>query len=106
MKIVEYVTQLGSDGRRRTRHVRIDNRIIEFVVQYEIQIENKWYPVIRYDTAHGFAHKDKMSYSGEVTKEELPFSEYNLALTYAEKDLKDNWKVYRENFLKEMRKNE
>ncbi len=101
MKVVEYVTPLGSDGRRRTRHVRIGNTIIEFVVQYEIKLKNRWYPVVRYDTAHGFAHKDKLSYRGDVTKERLPFDDLNLALTYAEKDLKDNWQKHRDDFLKE-----
>ncbi len=101
MKIVEYVTPSGSDGRRRTRHVRIDSNIIEFVVQYEVEFKNKWYPVVRYDTAHGFAHKDTLFYKGVVKKETLPFNDLNLALTYAEKDLKDNWQKYKENFLRE-----
>ncbi len=71
MKIVEYITPLGSDGRRRIRHVRIGGNIIEFVVQYELIIKSEWYPVIRYDTSHGFAHKDMLSYKGYVKKEKL-----------------------------------
>lgn len=106
MKIVEYVTPLGFDGRRRTRHLREHNNIIEFVVQYELNIKNKWYPVVRYDTAHGFAHKDILSYTGNVRKERLPFDDFNLALTFAEKDLKDNWQKYKEHFLKEVKDNE
>ena len=102
MKIVEYVTPLGIDGRRRTRHVRIGSKIIEFVVQYEIKINNEWYPIVRYDTSHGFAHKDRLSYKGDVIKEEVPFNDFNLALTFAEKDLKDNWQKYKEHFLKEV----
>ncbi len=46
-------------ARRRTRHIRDQNSIIEFVVQYEIEIKNNWYQVVRYDTAHGFAHTTK-----------------------------------------------
>lgn len=106
MKIVEYVVPLGLDGRRRTRHVRTGNTIIEFVVQYEIGVRNKWYAVIRYDTAHGFAHKDMISYRGDVSKERLPFDDLNLALTYAEKDLKENWQKYRNDFLKEIKAHE
>ncbi|MEW6419926.1 MAG: hypothetical protein AB1480_17730 [Nitrospirota bacterium] len=56
----------------------------------------------QYDTAHGFAHKDVLTFSGKVAKHKLPFSDYNLALTFAEKDLKENWLKYRENFLKEV----
>ncbi len=106
MKIVEFVTPLSFNGRRRTRHVRIGSTIIEFVVQYEIKINEEWYPVVRYDTSHGFAHKDILSYRGETTKEELPFNDFNLALTFAEKDLKDNWQKYRELFLKEVKESD
>ncbi len=45
-----------------------------------------------------------LPWQGEATKEELPFDDYNLALTFAEKDLRDNWQEYRENFLKEVNK--
>lgn len=106
MKIVEYVTPLGFGGRRRTRHIRGDNKIIEFVVQYEINIKNRWYPVVRYDTAHRFAHKDILSFKGDVKKEILPFHDFNLALTFAEKDLKDNWQKHRERYLKEVEEND
>jgi hypothetical protein len=50
-----------------------------------INIKNKWYQVVRYDTAHGFAHKDILPYKGDVRKEKLPFNDLNLALTFAEK---------------------
>jgi hypothetical protein len=106
LKIVEFVTPLGFDGRRRTRHVRINGKVIEFVVQYEIKISEEWYPVVRYDTSHGFAHKDTLSYRGETIKEKLPFNDFNLALTFAEKDLKDNWQKYRELFLKEVKESD
>jgi hypothetical protein len=36
----------------------------------------------------------------------LPFDDFNLALTFAEKDLKDNWQKYKENFLKEVKDND
>lgn len=106
MRIIEYVTPLGNDGRRRTRHIRIGNNIVEFVVQYELEIKREWYPVVRYDSSHGFAHRDKISPKGAVIKEELPFTDFNLALTFAEKDLRDNWQKYRGYFLKEMKKND
>jgi hypothetical protein len=106
MKIVEYVTPLGLDGRRRTRHTREYNNVVIFLVQYELNIKGKWYPVVRYDTAHGFAHKDILSFKGEARKERLPFNDFNLALTFAEKDLRYNWKEYRENFLTEVNTND
>ena len=72
------------------------------MTQYELLIKGKWFPVVRYDTAHGFAHKDVLAFNGTATKYELPFTDYNVALTFAEKDLKENWLIYRENFLKEV----
>ena len=102
MKITEYVIPLGYDGRRRTYHKRLGQDIIEFMIQYEVFIKGKWYPVVRYDTAHGFTHKDVLAFNGTVTKYELPFADYNVALTFAEKDLKENWLIYRENFLREV----
>ncbi|MDL1964286.1 MAG: hypothetical protein LWW98_08155 [Deltaproteobacteria bacterium] len=32
-----------------------------FRVQYETKINQIWYPVVRYDTAHGFAHRDLLN---------------------------------------------
>jgi RNA-splicing ligase RtcB len=67
-------------------------------VQLEVFIEGEWHPVIRYDCAHGYAHVDRYNIHGETRKEEilLAFAE---ALTAAEEDLEQNWKVYRERFL-------
>jgi len=47
LRIIEYVAPLGPDGRRRTRHVRAGSRIVEFVVQYELEVNKEWYPVVR-----------------------------------------------------------
>lgn len=40
-------------------------------------------PVIRYDTAHGFAHIDRIYPDGQIEKQPLYFDNYNLAFTYA-----------------------
>ena len=84
------------------RHVRLRGQVIEFLVQYEVRIAGEWNPVVRYDTAHGFAHKDILHRTGKADKEVLPFADYNLALIYAENDLRKNWKQYREAFLQEV----
>ena len=47
---------LGNDSRIRHFHARIGQQVLEFVVQLEILTEGRWKPVVRYDTAHGFAH--------------------------------------------------
>ena len=102
MKVVEYVAPLGSDGRRRVRHVRVQGRIVEFMVQYEIKIGGEWHPVVRYDTAHGFAHQDILHWRRPAEKRDLPGRDYNLTLSFAEDDLRRNWNAYRERFMREV----
>ena len=100
-KEVEYVVRLGKTDRYRSRHIRKQGRIVRFVVQYETQIGEKWHAVVRYDTAHGMAHRDLLTRAGEVTKIPIFTRGYNEALTFAENDLKANWALYKERFLRE-----
>ena len=79
----------------RTDH----GRVIRFSVQLEIEIKGRWRGVIRYDTAHGYAHIDRFNLRRKRTKERLQLS-FSEALTRAERDMKENWWSYRERFLK------
>lgn len=106
IKTKEFYTFYASDCRKRHFHRRTKNKILEFVVQLEILIKEKWYPVIRYDTSHKFAHCDIMDWKGKVEKVAMPTLDFRNALTYADNDLSQNWSVYRERFLKEVIKNE
>ena len=76
---------------------------MSFVVQLEVLHPRRgaWLPVVRYDTAHGFAHRDRVFPDGTVEKTPLPIDDYNQALNYAEIDLRDHWEEYRDRFLKE-----
>lgn len=68
----------------------------------EIWFNNNWLPIIRYDTAHGFAHKDVISIKDKARKTALDnIKDFGEALTFAENDIKSNWELYRERFLKE-----
>ena len=69
-------------------------------MQIEVLLEEKWRPVVRYDTSHRFAHKDLYRGRGRVVKSDLKMS-FEEALTYALDDLRDNWETYREKFLGE-----
>lgn len=102
IKVKNYIFAYTPDCRKRHQHHRYKHEIIEFIVHLEIFIENKWHPVIRYDTAHGFAHCDIIHRSGKVEKMAIPTLNYRDALTYADEDLNDNWKFYREFFIKEV----
>lgn len=99
MKSIEYIYYLSSDYEDRLRVVayKEKNKILEFVVQYEASIRGKWHSVVRYDTHHGFAHRDLLYPDGSSEKTPLEW-DYALALTYATEELKRNWKKYRQIF--------
>ena len=93
----------AEDTRVRHLHKRIRNRVIEFVVQLELLIDNKWWPVIRYDTSHGFAHKDIIDPSGKVEKIPMPIQDFNEALILAEEELRVEWEIFRMRYLQKKR---
>jgi len=90
VKETEFRIQLGPADRLREHHVRSKRRIIIFTVQYETFWQDKWLPVVRYDAAHGFAHRDLYDLQGGTTKTPLFILDYNQALTFAESDLRAN----------------
>ena len=77
-------------------------RILGFTVQYEAKIRGKWHPIVRYDTTHGFAHKDIIHPNGSREKQPLYFPSLNLAFTFAIQDIKMLWKWYRTSYEKEV----
>jgi len=95
----EYVIRLSTQDRYRHVHVRVRGRIVFFRVQLETLVGEKWMPVVRYDTAHGFVHRDLLDKRGHAIKTPLFNQDLNDALTFAENDLKTNWFSYRERFL-------
>ncbi|MBU0599299.1 hypothetical protein KJ997_00750 [bacterium] len=97
---VEYTIRLGPVDRYRHKHIREKWKVVHFRIQYETLIGDKWYHVVRYDAAHGFAHRDLMSRKGQVTKTPILIFNYNDALIFAESDLKANWEIYKERFLR------
>ena len=100
MKKTEFTIRLGPDDRLRELHSRSRGKIISFTVQYETFWKGKWSVVVRYDTAHGFSHRDQYDSRGKAIKTPLFVLNFNQALTFAEADLKANWNIYRERFLK------
>jgi hypothetical protein len=95
---VEYVVELSPGNRVRERFVKHKGKILGFIVQFEAWMEGKWQPVVRYDTAHGFAHRDELHPDGTETKIPLYFPSYNDALTFAEHDIKMHWEWYEERY--------
>ena len=77
-------------------------QVTGFVVQLELEIADRLYPVVRYDSAHGQPHRDTLDADGNViAKDWLPYS-FDAALAEARRDMLANWQQYREEFLKRM----
>jgi hypothetical protein len=96
----EYLIRLGDRARKRHYHKTDKGRVVNFMVQLEVEVEEGvWKPVIRYDCAHDFAHRDRYNSKGEQDKTVIALS-YNESLDLADKDLNDNWDIYRERFIR------
>ena len=103
MKEKTFIRWLGPEDRSR-QVLNLDRgEITRFVVQYETLVAGEWRPVVRYDTAHNFAHKDILSPSGEVEKKIAVSYGYNEAFTNAEIDIKLNWHRYKEEYLRKVK---
>lgn len=99
MKDIEYERQLDINTRMRAQYRVTRGRVSRFMVQLEVLAEDQWQPVVRYDTAHRFAHRDLYRLGGQVIKTDLKMT-FEEALSYALRDLRDNWESYRNRFLK------
>jgi hypothetical protein len=70
--------------------------VVDFVVQYEAEIQDQWRVILRYDLAHGFLHRDRPDPLGELTrKEPVPYGTLAGAMTEAIREIKTNWSEYR-----------
>ena len=103
IKKVEYIISLSGDTQLRHIHIHWRNKVTGFTVQLETYINKEWQPIVRYDTAHGFTHRDIIHSDGSKEKTPLFISDFKEALTFSGKDLKTNWRIYREQFLKEVK---
>lgn len=98
MRTVEFRRLFDDKNAARVRFGLERNRVFKFVVQLECRFNDKWDPVVRYDTSHNFAHRDVLRPSGKTEKTEMAIQDYNEALTFAIKDLADNWEKYRRRY--------
>jgi hypothetical protein len=104
-KEIEFLYPLDAEGDDRLRIKALKKRgvIAGFVVQYEAFLRDDWRPIVRYDTAHGFAHKDLIHPGGETEKQPLYLPDYNMAFTFAIQDLKISWSWYRKAYEEELK---
>lgn len=102
MRQVEFHHFLNNDNTLRTRFELERGQVLKFMIQLECRFDDssEWTPVVRYDTAHGFAHCDRLHPYEATTKTEMATRDYNEALNVAINDLVSNWSEYRRRYEK------
>jgi hypothetical protein len=98
MRQIEFRRLFDNDNALRVRFDVEHGEVLSFVVQLECLFSGKWTPVIRYDTAHGFAHRDKMYAGKEIEKTEIHVRSFKEGLNFAMDDLETNWREYRRRY--------
>ena len=98
MRTVEYYKRFDEENVARIVFKVERGKIMRFVVQLECRYGEEWHPVLRYDTAHNFAHRDVLRPNRDTVKQELNLRDYNEALTFAIDDLAQNWHRYRQRY--------
>ena len=96
----EFLVPLDLNARMRVRHSVEKGRVKAFTVQLEVLLADRWMPVVRYDTAHDFAHRDLYTKDGKQVKTPLGM-DFNQARTFAQQDILTNWQEYRRTFLED-----
>ncbi|MBU4226326.1 MAG: hypothetical protein KKC71_10985 [Chloroflexi bacterium] len=99
MREVKYRRFLDNANILRISFALERGQVLSFVVQLECYFEGTgWIPIVRYDTAHGFARRDKMQPHRDTEKMELAVRDYKEGLTFAIEDLETNWHEYRRRY--------
>jgi len=106
MRLVEFHRLLNDDNALRVQFELEHGNVLKFVVQLECRFgkSGAFTPVVRYDTAHGFAHCDRLHPYEKSSKITMATQNYNEALTFAMEDLVNEWHAYRRRFEEWLRK--
>jgi hypothetical protein len=75
-----------------------------FTAQLEINIDDQWHPVVRYDNAHGFSHRDTLHPDGTQEKTRVFVGDTSTTFTFAVRDMRTNWQTHCSRYLGEMGK--
>ena len=89
---IEYVRYPAPGVRYRVEFEKERGHVLGFVVQLELARADHWAPVVRYDTAHSFAHRDRYKYDGSFVKHEPMTGSIGEAFTFAVFDVRTNWR--------------
>lgn len=97
-RIEHFVITITQDDQVLVHLEREGRPVVKFSVQYRARIEGEWHPIVRFDTAHGHAHKDTCYPDGTQRTQELNLDDYGVALTQALRDVKAHWESYRKRY--------
>ena len=101
----EFFIFLGNQFKDRIR-VRLKKDkgvILDLIIQYEAMINAKWIPIVRYDCAHGFFHRDLLLPNGDKEKKAIEVPDLKYAFTFSKQDLVDKWEWYKEQYIKKIK---
>ena len=106
MRKIEFISYLDSFNlnRIRVRLVTEKKELQDVMFQYETFIDDEWFAIVLYDCAHGFFHRDIMLPNGDTEKQFIEIDSLKQASLYAEQDLKNRWKWYRERYIKKLKR--
>ena len=97
MREEEFFITLSAEDQIRVRLQLQHGDPVEMTVQLETLIRDKWTPVRRYDTAHGYLHVHSAPWDDERDRSTaVQHGGLKSAVTLAIQDIKDNWPRYRE----------
>lgn len=102
MREIEFFRWFTVEDRSRQVITTEGGEVIGFVVQYEAEIVGQWRAIVRYDTAHGFVHRDLVRPDGRVVKRRLGLGDLKEALVFGEMEIARNWRRHRERFVRQM----
>ena len=92
---------LPEEVRMRCAYKRRGRRIVQYTVQLEVRHLEAWHPVVRYDNAHGFCHRDVLHPDGSQDKTPVMSGGANETFTFAIDELRANWEAHTTRFLRE-----
>lgn len=96
-----WTTWFSGHDRAEVRLIEEGDRVLDFSVQYLAHIEARWYPIVRFDTAHSQAHMDISHPDGSQETIPLPPElDYADAFDMAVEDIHGKWQFYRERYLR------
>lgn len=103
----DFVGPLGDRARYRLAFIREGQEIKDFLLQLEADVDGKWRPVLRYDTAHGKLHRDAYRFlkrrfgrrrtakrTGPVDTTYDPDVGYKETMSTEQNNIRDQWEYF------------